>query len=236
MSNYDLEMLLGIAPPAVSMPVSPTIPAPAQPHRWGVFGETLDQSGKPELDTWLPQPKTASSRSWIVTSRKRLRHLNVSTDIEIPYMDRPELEQKAKLVQATWTYCSKAKSPQGPRHRDFTNQVSLRKLARLASESSSDITYNYDLSFLVCRAHNEVCALQGTQTPELSPLGWIPFHARQLNFRDGHFTLGNARMRPVSMPEPTGFCAGSLNRDETGRWFLDTMIEVASEDMRMCSI
>jgi uncharacterized protein YjiS (DUF1127 family) len=197
-----------------------------------LFAESVERADRPELNTWLPQPKTAASLSWIITSRKRLRFLNASVELKIHHMDLPEIEEKARLTKGVWAYCNGIRGRRSAYYRE--RKYSNRKLAKLSSDALSDIGYDFNLAYLVAKAHEETCALQKTHTPELTR-DWIPFHSRQLTYWGTSFQLGNAKLvlNAATFPPPVSFCAGSLNRDETGRWFIDTSYEVCELDMRV---
>jgi hypothetical protein len=221
-SNYELENALDLAP----SPVAPIEPSKTAPR---------DDTDQPDINGWHPAPKSGKCESWIRVARaKKLRRfLDISIELIIHETDVVELNEKAELVNCVWKYCDTVdERAQQAQRKGAYRKVSTRRLAQSAADHASHITYDFDLSYLVCRTHAENSVL--IQPAELIPIGWIPFHHRQIDYYGDSFRFCGVKARPVlSVPDPVTFCAGSFNRDEAGRWYIDTSIEVDVLDMRI---
>lgn len=218
-SNYDLENALGIMPAIESYSI-PSVKSPLE--------------DKPEINGWLPAPKSLGHESWVRPSRKRgilvRRFLDISVELEIHEVDVAQLNQKSELVKAVWEFCVKTRQGRERRER----QITTRRLAKAAAQVVSHVSYDFDLSYLVCRTHVENCSL--IHPIKIEPAGWIPFHKRQLDYWDESFILGGnikAKTPHLFLPDPKSFCDGSFNQDASGKWYIDTSIEVDELDMRL---
>lgn len=203
-SNYELENALGIAAPIVA-PFVPSFP-------------------------WTPAEPV--DPSWIRPSKLRRRFLDLSVTITVHETDLPELNEKVAFVNSVWAHCNKIRGKLSPYYRN--RKYSLRKLASLAVAFNAGDDFH--MAYLVCRKHAEACTAQKWHVAQLPSVGWIPFHARQIDFWGDSFHFGSIKATPaVFQPfvTPKSFCDGSFNRDDAGRWYIDTSIEVDELDMRL---
>ena len=162
-------------------------------------------------------------RTSVRTLRFRLRDKHI-----------PELQAKAREVNAVWNYCNAMQLKVYERERRFLSAYDFcpylagatKEGLSLHSQTVQVIAAQYAKSREA--AHKVRLAWRKSGGARRS-LGWIPFKASAISYRNGQICLSGFK-RPIGLWDSYGLgqyelSVGSLSEDSRGRWYLNVVAE-----------
>ena len=149
------------------------------------------------------------------------------------------LSELAREVNFVWNYCNETSHRAIDRHRKFLSGYDLDKLTAGATKEGLN---------LHSQTVQAICAEYATRRTQFKKdklrwrastgsrrsLGWIPFKASAIRYRNGQVLFGG---RALSLWDSYGLAdyvlgAGSISEDSRGRWYFNTTVKVVK---RPCS-
>lgn len=137
---------------------------------------------------------------------------------------------QARAVNFVWNYCNETQQKVVRAGRKWLSGYDLGKLVAGASKEGLDL--HSHSAMLVCQEYDK--SRRQHRKPWLrwrgrKSLGWVPFNAGHIVFRDGAFVFRGERYRAWThrdIPEGARFGVGSFNQDARGRWYINLSVKV----------
>lgn len=172
----------------------------------------------------------SSSSTTVSPESSRIRVLRV----RIKDKHAAALEEMARAVNLVWNYCNELSLKILERERRFVKSAELQRYLNGASKEGlavgSAVFQQVAEEFVTRRSQHKRRRLAWRKSSGARrSLGWIPFKARSLSYRDGqiHFQGLHLKVWDSWGLGDVALGAGNISQDARGRWYLNVAVKLS---------